>query len=367
MVKKLCALSLAILFLTLSGCDILENVQEEKGTEHSGEITQDETWYAKDNPHIITGGLQIGATLTLEPGVIVKINQGVRIDVGIAFGPAGRIIADGGDEGIIITANSDDPSPGFWNSFFVWGHGEVYFKNCTIEYGGGDNTGIINLFHGGKAEIENCTLRYSSSYGLMDGGEIEKFDKNIIEYCEEGAIATEGVGNDLYNITNGNTFSNNGYDGIVVISSMNIEEGGELPSYNYKFLDNLNIQTPEIVSVKDARFEFSANTALYVNSGAFQAENTVFTSALEPPAPGDWKGIEFKKDILSSQTWLDGCTVEYGGGNDKGNIVCYDCSPTIKNCIIRHSKAWGIYLEGEANPTLENNQFENNANGNIGP
>ena len=36
-------------------------------TDHSGNITSDETWYATDNPHVVTGNV------TVDPGVTLNI------------------------------------------------------------------------------------------------------------------------------------------------------------------------------------------------------------------------------------------------------------------------------------------------------
>ncbi|MCD4818278.1 MAG: hypothetical protein K8S23_06270 [Candidatus Cloacimonetes bacterium] len=55
-------------------------------TYHTGTISTDETWLAADNPHICTGDVTISSTsnptVTIEPGVIIKIDQGKAMYVG---------------------------------------------------------------------------------------------------------------------------------------------------------------------------------------------------------------------------------------------------------------------------------------------
>ncbi|MCI5219065.1 MAG: hypothetical protein D3914_07700 [Candidatus Electrothrix sp. LOE2] len=78
---------------------------------HSGTIAADETWTPAGNPHIITGTLTVagaapnGATLTIQPGVEVRLEQGASIEVGASNAP-GTLIAEGtASSGILFTSN----------------------------------------------------------------------------------------------------------------------------------------------------------------------------------------------------------------------------------------------------------------------
>ena len=60
--------------------------------DHGGTITTDTTWYAADNPHVVTTTVVVtGGTLTLQPGVVVSFTNGTAIIVQAA----GHLIANG--------------------------------------------------------------------------------------------------------------------------------------------------------------------------------------------------------------------------------------------------------------------------------
>ncbi|MCW5212473.1 hypothetical protein VU04_06150, partial [Desulfobulbus sp. TB] len=69
-------------------------------TTYSGTIVADETWTPAGNPHIISGTLTVagaapnGATLTIQPGVEVRLEQGASIVVGAINAP-GTLVAAG--------------------------------------------------------------------------------------------------------------------------------------------------------------------------------------------------------------------------------------------------------------------------------
>ena len=60
-------------------------------TEVSEKITVDTTWTKSNSPYIVTGTVNIypGATLTIEPGVVVKLDSSISIQIG------GELIARG--------------------------------------------------------------------------------------------------------------------------------------------------------------------------------------------------------------------------------------------------------------------------------
>ncbi len=90
----------------------------------------------------------------------------------------------------------------------------------------------------------------------------------------------------------------------------------------------------------------------YSNPGALVADGApgsaiTFTSNANPPSPGDWDGIVFEDQTDDLATILDNCLIEYGGGNEYGNIYCRNASPKITNCTIRRSGKYGVYaVEG---------------------
>ncbi|MCC7210605.1 MAG: right-handed parallel beta-helix repeat-containing protein [Candidatus Brocadia sp.] len=116
--------------------------------------------------------------------------------------------------------------------------------------------------------------------------------------------------------------------------------------------------------------KFDSTAGLYIGYYSAATLNAVgtedvpitFTSNTGSPAPNDWRGIVFFNSTVDGSTIMDYCTVEYGGnGGENSNINCNQASPTIQNCTIRHSDAYGIYCDSSSAPTLTNNTISNNS------
>ncbi len=78
------------------------------GTDHSGTITADETWFAADNPHHLVDDVIVDndATLTIEAGVIVASFQEDNGSLGISRGC--DLIIEGTKENPVIFTSADD-------------------------------------------------------------------------------------------------------------------------------------------------------------------------------------------------------------------------------------------------------------------
>lgn len=95
--------------------------------------------------------------------------------------------------------------------------------------------------------------------------------------------------------------------------------------------------------------------------GALYARGTesspiTFTSRADTPSPGDWNGIIFNTATDPEQTLFEHCIVEYG---NYSNISAYG-SPIIRNCVIRHGNAYGIYISTGSLPVVSDNFFTGN-------
>ncbi|HOX24254.1 MAG TPA: right-handed parallel beta-helix repeat-containing protein [Candidatus Krumholzibacteria bacterium] len=134
--------------------------------DHAGTIASDETWFAADNPHVATGTVSVnpGVTLTLEDGVQVVFNGGVRLSVS-------GVLAAGGTPGAGITF--DRATEVAWDGVRFVGAGSGTLAHCTISGGG---YGV-----------------YTSSSGAVDlvGTTIEDCGYGI--YAVAGAVRLTGV------------------------------------------------------------------------------------------------------------------------------------------------------------------------------
>lgn len=76
-------------------------------------ITCDTTWTVEGSPYIVVGTVIVdsGVTLTIEPGVTVKFNDSLSLNID------GELIARGTvTDSILVTSNNPAPEPGNWGS-----------------------------------------------------------------------------------------------------------------------------------------------------------------------------------------------------------------------------------------------------------
>ncbi len=147
-----------------------------------GTINANLTWCPAGNPFVVTGNVTVaeGATLTLEPGTVVKFGQfkGLWVDgtlsaVGTSASP--------------ITFTGTTEAPDWWWVIGVQNSGSADFDWCDIGYGGySANAGILKTGTGALS-LKNTRIHHTSGDGLRIASGYSEF------------------------ISSGNTFSNNNY------------------------------------------------------------------------------------------------------------------------------------------------------------
>jgi parallel beta-helix repeat protein len=352
-------------------------------TYHSGEILVSERWRASGNPHIVQNGLGIdgGATLTIDPGCIVRVDPENGFTVGWTNG--GAIFAIGKPDSLIVfTSNKTPAERGDWFGFGFNGGtlATTRLSYCVIEFGGYELGTAINLDWGAIVRLDHTTIRNSAGFGITydHEGHVSNFSDNTITGCANYPM--EIAAGDVTYLGTGNSFSGNdyGYDAILidqdVIDADAIWRDQETP---YRVREGNLVAVagesePVLTILAGTTIEFQANSGLsigYSLPGRLSADGAdsliTFTSASVSPEPGDWIGIY----LANSDSRLRDCAVEYGGANGDGAIVIDTSSPDVRDNTISNSSAWGIYLAGDGVPdagTLESqNTFSNCASGNV--
>lgn len=339
------------------------------GTPHthfSQTITNDTIWAPQNNPHTVDGTVTVkGGSLTIEPGTIILFTDGSKLKTGGADNSL--LVADGtAEKPITFSSAADSPQPGDWQyiEFDEGTDANSSLSYCTIEYGGTEFWGIIDIADC-SVNINNCVIQNAvNGITLNETAYFESFTGNNIDAAVSislESVATLGENN----TATGGFLAGSGeltaadvlwkaqnsplvFDGLVEISTnLTIEAGAEL--------------------------QFATNAQLLVGSGNLLAQGSsespiIFTSAAETPQAGDWQGIAFSPQV-SEGSVLDFCTVAYGGSDDtyQGNISVDGTSYlTISNCTITDSQQYGIFLLNGAAPVIEdNNTFSNNASGDV--
>src|SRR4051812_42744642 len=126
-------------------------------TNVSGTISSDTTWSLANSPYVLTGNVVVapGATLTIEPGVVVKLNDPFRtmfVDgtlkaIGTAADPivftSVKDDSAGGDTNGDGAATS--PAPGQWYQILIRAGSGNELRHVRVRYGG---YGSVNWGYG---------------------------------------------------------------------------------------------------------------------------------------------------------------------------------------------------------------------------
>lgn len=190
-------------------------------TEIAGNIIENTEWTKANSPYIITSTLQIWgeATLTIAPGVIVKINPDTDI---IA---EGAIVAVGLDSmPIVFTSAAPDKQ---WHGITLLNNNSTVFEKCIFE----NAINLMNLKGSSTPIISNDIFR-DNSYVFVDWDGYQKMEiynnqfKN--NYSCFSGIRTSGDSFFKYNnfIGNEHVFEYGYYFGNTEISYNNFIDNG---------------------------------------------------------------------------------------------------------------------------------------------
>ena len=132
-----------------------------------------------NSPYIVTGDIQVknGDTLTIEPGVIVKMqsNRSIiltngKVIIGSATSTSPVIITSCHDDSYAGDTNangtSTSPSVGDWKKIQASSANSQITVNNTIVRYGGFNSGVFELLSGAQATIASTTIEYSNNDGI---------------------------------------------------------------------------------------------------------------------------------------------------------------------------------------------------------
>jgi parallel beta-helix repeat protein len=336
---------LAVILLASFPLPTLNTLLVYASTTVSGQITSNTIWTKADSPYIVTGNILVsqGATLTIEPGGIVKFDSGRLMQVD------GELIARGTQtESIVFTSNQPAPAPGDWGGIqftdssvdaIYDGEGNYIsgsiMQYCTVEYGNGLDMRDSSLF------IDHCTIRSNDGKGIYVSRGSPRITNNIItNHTSEGGGGIRIKGGEV--IISGNTINDNveQYSGLPPI----IGGGGILVEDDAKVTINGNIIN---------------NNAAYYGGGISICESTATISGNTISANWAGGGIyiygSWSMTYWPRKVTIIGNTIK---NNSKYGIYAGAGIVTISLNSIISNKGDGIYFYGK--PSINYNNIYDN-------
>lgn len=308
------------------------------------------TLKAKYNPYVVTANYTIGpgATLTIEPGVVIKARPNFNIRA------EGRIVAQGtNDNRINITSIKDDtvwgdtnddgnsstPAAGNWSGIIFAGSTSSNFSNTNIYYAGYG----ITITGGAHNITDNNISKCHTGVSVLSCTPLDTtITNNTFTSCADYAI---DLGNNRPTIT-GNSGLLNGKNGINVNGTYTgdytwnstnhgpLVDGEPTNALTYVIVDGLNVSagsTLEVEAGTVVKFTGNGGRAGMGIGGVMLSQGTpdnpvTFTSLADDLAggntsggtstgsPGAWGGLSFGSS--SEESTLDYTNIRFGGYRD---------------------------------------------------
>jgi len=340
----------------------------------SGAITANETWQA-GKVYVLTNDLTVGpgATLTIDPGVIVKALYGCCNDF-----YEYRLVVEGtlnvngtADKKVYFTSERDDavggdtdnnggstpPKSGDWGDIVFKSGSQGILKFTEIRYSDSRKGGAIRL-EGSSPTLDNVTIRHSTWAAISalpsDSPTITNFAaENVVlggMEIRSGGLTTDATWDQtsiVYILTNDFTVGSG--------ATLTIQPGVTIKAlygccndfYEYSLLveGTLNVngtasQKVYFTSIRDDAIKGDTNN----DSGDTQAKS------------GDWGSIIFKS---GSQGTVKFAEIRNSDSQKRGAIHLEGSSPTLQNLTVRNSSWAAISALPSDAPTITNFAAEN--------
>lgn len=373
-------------------------------TNVGGTISTNTLWNLAGSPYVVTSNLTVATTttLTIEPGVTVKVGSSLRILI------YGTLTAVGtASEPIVFTSNQATPTPGYWRSIqFYAGSSASQLSYVTISHGGQNNSTSVysNLYvqdssptfdhvtvsnsgqqgvrvagPSASPTITNSAVRASATMGIvvLSTAALSITDSELIDNASYAIVVW--ANSRLLGLT-GLTIAGNGggamngvghYGGTVT--------GAEIwrAGIEWYLVEDLQVgsptdSTPSLtvepgVTVKMDRYQrlivYGTLTAIGTPS-----DPITFASNQANPTPGYWRSLLF--GVGSSASRLSYVTVMHGGQNISysgyGAIYVDGASPTFDHLTITDSATYAVRAGNSPGLSVTNSIFARNAWGGLG-
>jgi parallel beta-helix repeat protein len=392
--NKILSLAIAILLIFSIFFQVLNLTSNEaEGTDvNGGHIDLDTTWTKAQSPYIIKGDVvvDLGSTLTIEPGVEVKFQDSFNLFVD------GNLTTLGTDaDHITFTSNNGNPSHGDWRSIKVNVTGRLKMNHCDVLFGyypiyldgstqntvenstisQGNRHGIYikyssyttiknsifrsNLFNGiysfGSVytEILNCTVYENSFEG------ISLSDSSFINIIDSDFYSNEGNGIHSFMSSNISVEDSRSYQnmisGVIIKSTENVDIDNLLIYSNNE--DGIYLPESSNINVTNCIINDHNNGIYTFNSSQIAISNSDIYNNME-------SGVSL---FDSSENILEDLNI-YSSGNiglylTKDPLYELGSSGNSISNVNVSDNTYGIFIRFSHNNSIEGNYVHSNSNG----
>lgn len=383
-ILKMAALMVAALVLVTSCEKDPEDTDNSTRVDVIDDITVNTLWLAS-KVYYISSNIEVrnGATLTIEPGTVIKFTSSGALDVG--YSENATLIASGtAVSPITFTSAATAPTPGAWQYLYF---GESALQNsimnyCIVEYAGAEPYYGALTIDGSKITVTNCTFRNNAGSQTIN-----------LPWRDE---------NDGFVAFTGNTFTGNSSHALYIPCEYLHTVGSNnaitcAPGYGVEIWGDFSqatvtlnkltvpyyVESNSIIFVEGnltiapgVEMKFGGNSHMEVitanariNAAGTATERIVFTTSSTSPAAGAWVGI-FIDEGVATNCVLNYCDIRYAGKDSytRGALSINGVTVTVSNCNFSNSQQYGIYLMGTGalSGASTGNVFTACASGNTG-
>ncbi len=331
-----------------------------------------------------------GATLTIQPGAIVKLGASATFNVNgalLAGGTNGQstIITSIKDDSAGGDTNGDGPSsgaPGDWTYMrFSSSAATSVLQSVTVRYGGGGGWNPVRL-DDCAATFRDCIVEYGLNAGFNLTNSMAQPTIADCTIRNNSGWAIEGARfESVLNLAN-NTATGNGVNSVLLSTGSLAADAVVHARCGINgvltLLSSADVPVGRTLSLRrGVTLKFLQSAALSV-SGTLDCQGTagqpvVITSFADDAfggdtngdgpssgTPGSWAMVRFYPG--SSGSTLANTRLRYGGAGGWSPVRIENASPALTNCAVQHAAGAGMVLASvDGAPTIQNCTVSNSA------
>ncbi|MBI2841651.1 MAG: right-handed parallel beta-helix repeat-containing protein, partial [Acidobacteria bacterium] len=386
--------------------------------QRGGDVTSDTRIAYTEQPYVLNGAISIhgtaemAATLTVDPGVVLKQNTTGGITVGLPTGEKGRLVAEGTALQPITFTTNLTPAPGAWHGLEAYTASPASsLKQVTIEFAGNANERSMDLI-GGAVTLDTVTIRQGlgTAIAVLEPGAsatltdctLDTFTAHAVELAAGSAFAMTGgsiAAAGTYGVTidaasptfSGVTITQCGTAPIRAntssrlknIGSLTLDSGAQI-EYESGRLQGEDEAFPGVPIVLSGSLQVANDTSTATTLTIAGGANLIFPSGSaltiglqtgekgtlicngSAGAPiildgtsqtaGSWIGLELYPSSGASSAAFT--TVTHAGQTNNRSILIDNASPALSSSTISSGTGIGMYITGGA-PSITSTLFQN--------